>query len=130
LIFSDIAPLAEPCASTPAPNTTSPPASLSSDLQANSGFAPASNTTPPPALSPPAPPGNTSPQFSRRSACPHRQLAYLVDFHTATNTVSSRYPIHNCLSYNSLSSNFKNLISSINSHPEPLTNIEASKHAS
>jgi len=34
------------------------------------------------------------------------------------------------LSYNSLSSNFRNVISSINSHPEPQTYNEASKHAS
>ena len=34
------------------------------------------------------------------------------------------------MSYNSLSSNFRNVISSINSHPEPRTYNEASKHGS
>ena len=128
-IFSDIAPLVEPCASTPAPNIVPPPASLSSDLSANNVSAPASNIAPPPELSPPAPQGSTSPQFPRRSTRPHRKPAYLADFHTATNTVSSRYPIHNYLSYNSLSSNFRNIIFSINSHHEPQTYNEASKHA-
>jgi len=116
---SDIAPPAEPCASTHAPNTVLPPASLSSDLPTNSVYVPTSNIAPPPELSPFAPPGSTSPQFPRRSARPHRQPVYLADFHTTTNIVSSRYPIFNYLSYNSLSSNFRNIISSINSHHEP-----------
>jgi len=107
-----------------------PPAALSFDLPANSAYAPASNTAPPPTLSPLAPPRSTSTQFPRRSARPHRQPAYLADFHTTTNIVSSRYPIHNYLSYNSLSSNLRNIISSINSHLEPHTYTEASKYVS
>jgi len=91
IFFSDTAPLAEPCASTPAPYTAPPPASLSFDLPTNNVYAPASNTAPPPTLSLHAPPGSTSPHFPRRSARPHRQPAYLSDFHTTTNTVSSRY---------------------------------------
>ena len=47
IFFSDTAPPAEPCASTPAPNIVYPPASLSSNLPANSASAPASNTAPP-----------------------------------------------------------------------------------
>jgi len=43
---STTAPLVEPCASTPAPNTVPPPASLSYDLPTNSASAPASNTPP------------------------------------------------------------------------------------
>jgi len=130
IFFSNTTPPAEPCASTPAPNTVPPPASLSFGLPANSVFAPASYIAPPPELSPPAPLGSTSPQFPRRSICLHRQPAYLANLHTTTNIVSSRYPIHNYLSYNSLCSNFRNIISSINSHHEPLTYNKASKHAS
>ena len=117
IFFSDTAPPVEPCASTLAPNTVPPPVSLSSDPPRNSASSPASR-------------GSTSSQFPRRPARPHRQPAYLADFHIATNIVSSRYPIHNYLSYNSLSSNFRNIISSINSHPEPQKYNEASKHAS
>jgi len=119
-------PSAEPCVSTPVLNIVPPPTSLSYDLLANSVSTPTSNTAPPPALSPFAPLGSTSPQFPRRSARPHRQPAYLADFYT----VCSRNPIHNYLSYNSLFSNFRNIISSINSHPEPRTYNEVSKHAS
>jgi len=71
IFFSDTAPPAEPCAFIPAPNTVPPPASLSSDLPTNSAYAPASNIAPPPELSLPASPGSTSPQFPRRSTCPH-----------------------------------------------------------
>ena len=89
--FSDITPPPEPSVSTSASNN-------------------ASLIEPPPFALPPS----TSPDLSRRSTRPRRQPAYPVDFQTANNTLSTRYPIHNYLSYNSLSSNFKTIISSIN----------------
>jgi len=65
----------------------------------------------------------------RRSTRPRRQPTYLEDFHTAHTTVSKRYPIHNYLSYHSLSSSFQTIISSINSNHEPRSYKEASKSA-
>ena len=88
-LFSDTAPPAEPCASTPAPNNVPTPASLSSDLPANSASTPASNTAPPPALSLLAPPGSTSPQFQEISSS------------SPTTCLSCRFPHCNqhCKSY-------------------------------
>jgi len=66
-----------------------------------------------------------------RSTRPRRTPAYLEGFHInlpSTQTVSTRYPISNFLSYNALSSNFKNVFSSFTSHTKPKSYEEASQH--
>ena len=68
----------------------------------------------------------------RRSNRQRNALAYLADFQTdltITNSVSTKYPINNFVSYKSLSPAFKCTILSISSHSEPHTYREASKHA-
>jgi len=68
-----------------------------------------------------------SPQRSTRPKC---TLAYLDEFHIdlpSTQTLSTRYPISNFLSYNALSSNFKHVISSFTSHTKPKSYEEASQ---
>ena len=67
----------------------------------------------------------------RRSNRQRKALAYLADFQTdltTTNSVSTKYPINNFVSYKSLSPAFKCTILSISSHSEAHTYREASKH--
>jgi len=99
-------------------------------------FDPVVTNSPP--LIVPAVPSPTSTPMSNlpipsRPIRTHHPLTYLKDFHTAfmsTRTTSSdgiRYPLHHFLSYNHLSSSFKNFIFSISSSSEPKCYVEASK---
>ena len=68
----------------------------------------------------------------RRSNRQRKAPTYLADFQTdltTTNSLSTKYPINNFVSYKSLSLAFKCTILSISSHSEPHTYREVSKHA-
>jgi len=67
----------------------------------------------------------------RRSTRAKRPPAYLQDFNidsSSTNSVSTKYPITDFVSYSALSPNFKSLIASFSSSIEPKNYEDASKH--